>query len=116
MPRRASPARKELCPSAPKKSTAKQTVLELVKKHRQKLAIGAACYKAADELLTQIMAKSKAGKRVRMGDGLYAVVVDLFEAQDKYFKPIAVKRYELQIQDATGKAVRMRDRGRKKPT
>ena len=114
MPRRASPARqKELFPTAPKKSTGKQTVLELMKKHRQKLAIGAACYRAADELLQAIMAKSKVGKRVRMGDGLYAVVVDLFDAADKIWKPVAVKRYEVQIQDASGKEVRMRDRKKK---
>jgi hypothetical protein len=42
------------------------------------------------------------------------VLVDLFEDQDKVFKPVAMKRWELQIQDANGSVVRMRDRKRKK--
>lgn len=92
------------------RQTRREALLELVKKYRQKLAIGAACYQAADALLSEIMAKTKVGKRVPIGDGLYAVVVDLFQDADKYFKPIAVKRYELQVQDASGRVVRMRDR------
>lgn len=107
MPKRALKVQREL-PGM--RQSPRERLLDLIKKYRQKLAIGASCYQAADELLQEIMAKAKVGKRVPIGDGLYAVVVDLFEESDKYFKPIAVKRYELQIQDVSGKAVRMRDR------
>jgi len=41
------------------------------------------------------------------------VIVDLFENDAKIWKPVAMKRFELQIQDASGRAVRMRDRKKK---
>ena len=88
----------------------REALRDLIKQYRQKLAIGVACYQKADELLAQIQAKCPPGKRIPLGDGLYAVIVDLFAETDKVFKPMACKRFELQIQDAGGRVVRMRDR------
>lgn len=113
MPRRAvKKTKQQILPSV--RQTPRERLHALIKQYRQKLAIGAACYGAADELLTEIRKHLKANRRFPLGDGLYAVLVDLFEDQDKVFKPVAIKRWELQIQDANGSVVRMRDRKRKK--
>ena len=101
MPRRAT---------APKAKTEKQTVLDLIKAYRQKAAIGAKFYGQADELLEAIRRRLKVGRRLKIGDGMYAVLFDRFEESDKVWQPVALKRYELQIQDAAGKLVRLRDR------
>jgi hypothetical protein len=111
MPKRARPKTRK--PSPPRvRQTPNQRLAELVKAYRKKTAIAAACYVQADELLAEILAKCPPGKRVPLGDGLYAVIVDLFAESDKCFKPVVVKRFELQVQDSTGRAVRMRDRKR----
>lgn len=118
MPKRAlkkQPLKKQpLLPGLPKlQPTRREALLDLIKQYRQKTAIAAACWQKADDMLAQIQAKCPPGKRVPIGDGLYAVIVDLFADADKYFKPVAVKRYDLQIQDASGRVVRMRDRKKK---
>lgn len=120
MPKRATPKAK----AKPKakaqldlpglRQTPREQLLDQIKAYRQKVAIAGACYQKADEMLAEIAAKCPPGKRIPVGDGLYAVIVDLFAETDKYFKPVAVKRYELQIQDSTGRAVRMRDRKKAK--
>ncbi len=79
---------------------------DLIRQHRQKLAIAAACYAAADKLLDGIRKKLKVNRRVAIGNQLYAVLVDLLDDDDRIFKPVIVKRYELQIQDAAGNVVR----------
>lgn len=96
--------------------TPRQKIRDLIARYRQKLAVGRGCYQQADVLLQEIMAKCQPGKRIDVGDGLYAVVVDLFEQAEggKVFQPVAVRRYELQIQDADGKTVRLRDRRKKR--
>lgn len=108
------PRRKRATKPTTKTPGRRDALLALIKQYRQKLAIASACYQAADDLLQQIQSKVRVGRRVPIGDGLYVVLVDLFEAADKVFKPVAVKRYELQIQDAGGRVVRMRDRKRGK--
>jgi len=113
MPTRAT-AKKQQKDLFEKKQTPREKRIALVKAYRQKLAIGAKFYAQADELLEQILAKMKPGTRVKIGDGLWAVVVDRFEDGNKVWQPVATKRFELQIQDASGKAVRMRDSRRKK--
>ncbi len=110
MPKRALPTRQKALSTPAKRPTEKETVLDLVKRYRQKAAIGAKFYAQADELLAQVMRRLKVGRRLRMGDGLYAVIVDRFEDENKVWQPVAMKRYELQIQDQAGKLVRMRDR------
>lgn len=96
------------------KESPREKLLGLIKQYRQKLAIGSSCYQAADGLLAEIRDRLKVNRKFPLGDGLYAVLVDLFEDQDKVFKPVAMKRWELQIQDANGSVVRMRDRRKKK--
>lgn len=112
MPKRARAKTRQS--SQPKvRQTPREQLTQQIKAYRQKVAVAAACYAKADEMLAEIRAKMPPGKRIPLGDNLYAVVVDLFEDSDVYFKPQAVKRYELQIQDSTGRAVRMRDRKKK---
>ena len=91
------------------------TLRDLIKSYRQKAAIGAKYYAQADAILDEIKERLAVNKRLPMGEGLFAVLVDRFGEEDKIWQPVAMKRFELQIQDATGKAVRMRDtkRGRK---
>lgn len=114
MPKRAIQQRRKPKTAAPKKKpTPRETLLELIAEYRQKSAIGAKYYAQADQLLTQIKAKMKPGRRLSMGDGLYAVLIDLFDETDLVFKPTAMKRYELQLQDSSGRVVRMRDRQRR---
>ncbi len=99
--------------AAKKRSSEKETVIDLVKRYRQKAAIGAKFYAQADELLQAITRRLKVNRRLRVGDGLYAVLVDRFGEEDKIWQPVAMKRFELQIQDRAGKLVRMRDRKKK---
>lgn len=107
MPTRAKPS------AAKKPPSEKETVVDLVKRYRQKSAIGAKFYAQADEVLQQIIRRLKVNRRLRVGDGLYAVLVDRFDEENKVWQPVAMKRFELQIQDRAGKLVRMRDRKKK---
>jgi len=95
------------------KLTPREKLRATIKEYRRQLAIGAACYGKADELFAEIRKKVKPGTRIPMSEGLWAVIVDLFENDAKIWKPVAMKRFELQIQDASGRAVRMRDRKKK---
>lgn len=95
------------------KPSPKQDLQDLVRAYRQKLAVGQKYYQQADAFLDEIRTRLACNKRLPMGEGLYAVLVDRFEDVDKVFQPVAMKRFELQIQDSTGKAVRMRDGKRK---
>lgn len=94
------------------KRPAKESLAVLVKRHRQKVAVGSASYQAADAILAEIRARTTVGRRIPLGDGLYGIVVDLLAESDMVFKPVALKRFELQIQDASGAVVRLRDRKR----
>lgn len=96
------------------RETPRQKLIRLIKEYRKKTAIGAAIYKQADDLLEQIRDNLACNKRIPLGDGLYAVLVDRFEEQSKIWQPVAMKRWELQIQDAGGAVVRMRDRTAKR--
>jgi len=89
-------------------------IVKLVKDCRQKMAIGARYYQSADELLDELRTKVKPDERINLGNGQFGVVVDLFADANKYFKPQAVKRFELRIVDAAGKVVRLRDRKKRK--
>jgi hypothetical protein len=93
----------------PRKPSGLEVLRDLVRQYRQKLAIGQKYYGQADALLDEIRSRLAVNKRLAIGDALYAVLVDRFEDQDKVFQPVAMKRFELQIQDSSGKAVRMRD-------
>lgn len=93
----------------PRRPSGKEAVLDLVKQYRQKLAIGMKYYAQADGLMVEIRDRLAVNKRLPIGDGMYAVLVDRFGEDDKIWQPVAMKRFELQIQDSTGKAVRMRD-------
>lgn len=100
----------------PPKQTPREKLRATIKEYRRQLAIGAACYGKADELFAEIRKKLKPGTRIPLpgaSEPLWAVIVDLFQNDDKIFKPVAMKRFELQIQDASGRAVRMRDRRKK---
>lgn len=115
MPKRAvRKTKQQMLPTM--RQTPREVLLDLIKQYRQKIAIGSACYQKADELMGEIRDRLKVNRRFPVGDGLYAVLVDLFEETDKVFKPVAMKRWELQIQDANGSVVRMRDRKRKSST
>lgn len=116
MPRKATPkksVRKVQQELPAVRESRRDTLIRLVKEYRKKTAIGSAIYKQADELLDEIREKLAANKRLPIGDGLYAVLVDRFEEQSKIWQPVAMKRWELQIQDANGAVVRMRDREKK---
>lgn len=118
MATRARPAKrkaaKKKTPAPPK--TAREKRIALVKKFRQHIAIGARYYAKADELMTEIRGKLKPGVRLKLAADQYAVLVDRFEDADTIWKPIPLKRFELQIQNAAGKVVRLRDsRKKKKP-
>jgi len=108
------PTRATAKKATPKKLTPTQRRVELIKKYRQQAAIGAKYYAKADELFEQLRKKLTPGKRVKIDDDRYAVVVDEFKDQDKVFKPVAMRRYRLDIQDEAGKSVRLRDRKKKK--
>lgn len=99
-----------------RRESPRQKLIKLVKEYRKKAAIGAAIYRQADELLDEIRDKLAVNKRLPLGDGLFAVLVDRFGEESKIWQPVAMKRWELQIQDADGAVVRMRDRKRARPT
>ena len=111
MPKRATPSRKQKDVFR-KRQTPSEKRLDLIKQYRQRMAIGAKCYAQADDLLNELLAKLKPGKRVKIGDGLWAVVIDRFADSNKVWQPVGVRRFELQLQDAAGQPVRMRDRKR----
>lgn len=97
--------------SRPSKPSAK--LIALIKAQRQKRAIGAKMYAAADELLQEIMQQVKPERKVPLGNGLFAVVHDVFADGGRAFKPVFMQRYELQIVDGDGKQTRMRDAAKK---
>lgn len=101
----------------PRTTAAPRKLVDLIKLQRQKRAIGAKFYQQADELLSEILTLTKPGKRIPMGNGLFAVVVDAFADGGRAFKPVFMQRYELQIVDVDGKQTRIRDAGgRRKKT
>lgn len=89
---------------------ASPTVSGLISDYRRQLAIARKCYVKADEILQTLRAKLGIGRRVAIGGGLYAGVVDVFEAGDLIWKHQAVRRYDLKITDEDGKEARLRDR------
>jgi len=95
--------------AGPKTRRAPATV-KLVKDYRQKMAIGRRYYQQAGDLLDELLDKVQPGDLIALGDGLFGRVKDLFGDTNKAFKVQAVPRYELEIVDAAGKVVRLRDR------
>lgn len=86
--------------------------LELIGHYRKQLAIARRCYAVADEDLQMLRELIGVGKRVAIGGGLYAEIVDPFAAGEGeiIWKHVAVRRNELRITDEDGKEARLRDR------
>lgn len=85
-------------------------VLAAISDYRKQLAIARKCYEKADGLLTELREKMGIGRRLAIGGGLYAAIVDLFADGDLVWKHQAVRRYDLRITDEDGKEARLRDR------
>lgn len=112
MPTRAKPRSKRVTRKAAKTPRRKAVLAELVELYRQKRAVGRKFYVAAGELLEAIVKRMRPGRRVPLDGGVYGVLVDKFAESNQSFKSVYVQRYELQIVDADGKEVRLRDRKR----
>lgn len=105
MPKRAKTSRSTRAPAK---------LVALIRAQRQKLAVGAKYYNAANELLDQLIAVWRPDRPVPIGNGQTAVLVDQFADTNKIFKPQACVRYVLEVRDADGKLTRLRDAKKKK--
>lgn len=114
MPTRAKQSRvgRKVSRKAAKPPRRNAVLLEMIKQYRQKRAVGAKFYGQADTILETLVKKMTPGKLVPLDGGVFACLTDLSAGGLKWFKPLYVSRYELQIVDSDGKPTRLRDRSR----
>lgn len=97
---------------APRRATG--AVMDLIRTARQQGAIARKCWEKAEAAEEELVRRLGPGKIVGIDAGVFAKVVDLFAEASSVFVPKVMRRYKLVICDASGKEIRLRDRGRSK--